>query len=52
MAAACSGALAGGRPPGPAELVAGYHAGFLTAATLCLLGLLALRWLSRSPPGG
>jgi MFS family permease len=52
VAAARSGGLAGGRPPGPAELVTGYHAGFLTAAALCLLGLLALRWLPRSPPGG
>ena len=41
MAATVTGALAGDRPPGPAELVAGYHAGFLTAATLCVLGLLA-----------
>jgi MFS family permease len=51
VAAARTSALAGDGRPGPAELVAGYHAGFLTAATLCLLGLLAALRLPR-PTGG
>ena len=51
MAAARTSTLAGAGPPGPAELVAGYRAGFLTAATLCLLGLLAALQLPRTPGG-
>jgi MFS family permease len=51
VAAARTSTLAGAGPPGPAELVAGYRAGFLTAATLCLLGLLAALQLPRTPGG-
>jgi hypothetical protein len=41
VAAARTGALAGG-PPGPEALAAGFRAGFLAAAALCLLGLAAV----------
>ena len=47
VAAARTNGLATAGPPTPAELVAGYHAGFLAAATLCLLGLLAALRLPR-----
>ncbi len=47
VAAARTNGLAGDGPPTPVELVAGYHAGFLAAATLCLLGLLAALRLPR-----
>ncbi|HEV2892273.1 MAG TPA: MFS transporter, partial [Actinomycetota bacterium] len=47
VAAARTNGLAGDGSPTPAELVAGYHAGFLAAATLCLLGLLAALRLPR-----
>ena len=49
-AAARSASLAGGAPPTPAELAAGYQAGFLAAATLCLLGLVAALHLPRPAP--
>ena len=47
VAAARTNALAGGGPAGAQALTAGFHAGFLTAATLCLLGLLAALRLPR-----
>ncbi|MDF2740934.1 MAG: drug resistance transporter, EmrB/QacA subfamily, partial [Actinomycetia bacterium] len=50
VAAARSGSLAGGAPPTPAELAAGYQAGFLAAAILCLLGLVAALHLPRPAP--
>jgi hypothetical protein len=46
-AAARSNGLAGGAEPTPAALVSGYQAGFLAAATLCLLGLVAALRLPR-----
>jgi predicted MFS family arabinose efflux permease len=52
VAAARTAALtADGAAPAPAALVAGFHAGYLAAATLCLLGLLAsLRLPDPAPP--
>ena len=47
VAAARSNGLAGGAEPTPAALVFGYQAGFLAAATLCLLGLVAALRLPR-----
>jgi hypothetical protein len=47
VAAARTGGLAAGGSATVADLVAGFHAGFLAAATLCLLGLLAALRLPR-----
>jgi hypothetical protein len=47
VAAARTNGLAADGPPTPADLATGYHAGYLAAATLCLLGLLAALRLPR-----
>jgi MFS family permease len=52
VAAARTSGLAGSAPPTPEALVAGFHAGFVAAATLCLLGLLAALRLPRTAGQG